>query len=114
VLTCLKLSASTIRNRGLLGIRRADIFGDMSVTVEMQHTGDAASQREVVAVIEHFLAERPGDWRVSMVGSKGSDRWEMTIAGPNGFERSYTLEGSAGQHDPRLIAQIVARMLPRR
>jgi hypothetical protein len=51
---------------------------------------------------------------VSIVGSKASDRWEMTIAGPNGFERSYTLEGSAGQHDPRLIAQIVARMLPGR
>jgi hypothetical protein len=103
-----------LRWRGLLGITRADILGDMPVTVEMHHTGDDAPQREVAALVEHVLADRLGKWMVSIVGSKASDRWEMTIAGPNGFERSYTLEGSAGQHDPRLIAQIVARMLPGR
>jgi hypothetical protein len=32
----------------------------MAVSVEMQHTGDPASQREVAAVIEHVLADRPG------------------------------------------------------
>ena len=86
----------------------------MPVTVEMQHTGDAAPQREVAALVEHVLADRPGKWMVSIVGSKGSARWEMTIAGPNGFERSYSLEGSAGEHEPRAIAAIVARMLPQR
>jgi hypothetical protein len=84
----------------------------MTVIVEMHHTGDAASQREVAALIEHMLADRPGDWRVSIVGSKGSDRWEMTIVGPHAFERSYTLEGSAGEHEPQAIARIVARMAP--
>jgi len=48
----------------------------------MQHTGDPASQREVAAVIEHMLADRPGDWRVSIVGSQANDRWEMKIIGP--------------------------------
>jgi hypothetical protein len=38
----------------------------------------------------------------------------MKIAGPNGFERSYTLEGSAGEHEPRAIANLVARMVPGR
>ena len=85
----------------------------MAVSAEMHHTGDAASQREVAALVEHALADRPGDWRVLIVGSQGNDRWEMTIAGPNAFERSYTLEGSAGEHEPQAIAGIVARMVPR-
>ena len=84
----------------------------MAVLVEMHHTGDAASQREVAAMIEHMLADRPGDWRVSIVGSQANDRWEMKIVGPNGFERSYTLEGSAGEHEPQVIASLVARMVP--
>jgi hypothetical protein len=49
----------------------------MAVLVEMQHAGDPASQREVAAVIEHMLADRPGDWRVSIGGSQANDRWEM-------------------------------------
>ena len=84
----------------------------MAVLVEMHHTGGAASQREVAALVEHVLADRPGKWLVSIVGSKGSDRWQMTIAGPNGFERSYTLEGSAGEHEPQAVARIVARLAP--
>ena len=65
--------------------------------MEMQNTGDPNLQADVRAVIEHVLADRPGDWRVLIVGSQANDRWEMKIAGPNGFERSYTLEGSIGQ-----------------
>jgi hypothetical protein len=65
----------------------------MAVLVEMHHTGDPASQREVGAVIEHMLADRPRDWQVSIVGSQGNDRWETKTTGPNAFERSYTLEG---------------------
>lgn len=82
--------------------------------MEMHHTGDSASQREVAAVIEHVLADRPGDWRVSIVGSQANDRWEMKIVGPNAFERSYTLEGSAGEHRPEAIRVIVGRMVPGR
>jgi hypothetical protein len=83
----------------------------MAVTVEMHHTGDAERQRDVVAIVEHVLADRPGDWRVLIVGSQGSDRWEMKITGPNAFERSYTLERTAGEHEPRAIAALVARMV---
>ena len=61
----------------------------MAVTVEMQNTGDPGLQREVAATIERALADRPGDWRVSIIGSQANDRWEMKIAGPNGFETSY-------------------------
>ena len=68
----------------------------MAVTVEMQHTGDPASQLEVAAVIEHVLADRPGDWRVSIVGSQANDRWEMKIVGPNAFERSYNIAIKGG------------------
>ena len=86
----------------------------MAVSVEMQHTGDAERQRDVVVMVEHVLADRLGDWRVSIIGSQGSDRWEMKITGPNAFERSYTLEGAAGQHEPHAIAALLARMVPRR
>jgi hypothetical protein len=46
------------------------------------------------------------------MGSQENDRWEMKIAGPNGFERSYALEGSAGQHEPEAIRAIVGKMVP--
>jgi hypothetical protein len=59
------------------------------------------------------LSDRPGDWRV-LIGSQDSDQWELTIFGANAFERSYTLEGGAGQHDPHVIAAIVSRMVPGR
>ena len=84
----------------------------MAVTVETHNTGDAALQRDLVAMIEHVLADRSGDWRVIILGSQGTDRWEMKITGPNGFERSYTLEGALGHHEPGVVAAIVARMLP--
>jgi len=69
----------------------------------MEHTGDASLQAEVRAIIEHALADWLGDWRVSIVGSQANDWWEMKIVGPNGFERSYTLEGNAGEHRPEVI-----------
>ena len=86
----------------------------MPVTVEMHNTGDPASQRDVVARIEHVLADRPGSWRVEIFGTQAHDRWEMKVTGPNGFERSFTLEGELGHHEPNTVAAIVARMLPNR
>jgi hypothetical protein len=86
----------------------------MAVTVETHNTGSVELQRDAVAMIEHALSDRPGDWRVSIIGSQGSDRWELKIFGPRGFERSYTLEGSAGEHDPRVIVGIVLKMVPGR
>ena len=89
--------------------------GGMAVSVEMHHTGCVPAVRsEIVALIEHVLSDRPGNWRVLIVGSRGSDRWEMKITGPNAFEGSYTLEGTAGEHEPRAIAVIVARMVAAR
>jgi hypothetical protein len=86
----------------------------MAVSVQMQHAGDSGVQAQIRAIIEHVLADRLGDWRVSFVGSQANDRWEMKIAGPNAFERSYTLEGSAGQHRPEVIQVILSKMLPGR
>jgi hypothetical protein len=83
----------------------------MGVTVEMHNTGDAERRRDVVAIVEHVLSDRPGDWRVFIIGSQANDRWEMKITGPNGFERSYTLEGTAGEHEPHAVAAVAARMV---
>jgi hypothetical protein len=60
----------------------------MAVLVEMHPTGEPALRAEVVAAIEHVVADRAGDWRVFIVGSQANDRWEMNMAGPKGFERS--------------------------
>ena len=56
----------------------------MAVTVEMQNTGDADANADVVASVEHALADRPGDWHVVIVGSQANDRWEMKITGLQG------------------------------
>lgn len=84
----------------------------MAVSVEIHHTGSDPGQRaEIQAHIEHALADRSGEWKVSIIGSQESDVWEMKIVGPNGFERTYPLEGTAGEHEPHAIAHIVAKMV---
>ena len=86
----------------------------MGVIVEMHNTGDAQSQRDVKAMIEHVLSERHGTWRVSIIGSQANDRWEMTILGPNAFERTYTLEGGSGEHEPATVGAIVSKIVSTR
>jgi hypothetical protein len=83
----------------------------MAVTVDIRNTGDPVARTEIIALIEHVLGDRPGDWRVSIIGSQANDRWEMRIAGPNGFERSYTLEGSSGEHRPEVIAGLLGQLV---
>jgi hypothetical protein len=55
----------------------------MAVTVEMHNTGDPALRAEVVSLIEHILSDRPGDWRVSIVGSQAKlgfeDYWTECV-----------------------------------
>ena len=86
----------------------------MAVTVELQNTGRAELRQDLVAMIEHVFSDRPGNWRVVIIGSQENDRWEMKLTGPSSFERSYALEGVVGEHDPRAVATIIARMLPKR
>jgi hypothetical protein len=83
----------------------------MAVVVEMHNVGHRNLQRDVVALVEHVLSGRTGDWRVLIVGSQEDDRWEMTISGPNAFERSYTLEGASGELNPQRIAALVSRIV---
>ena len=52
--------------------------------VELHNAGDATIRREVQAVVEHILSGRPGEWRVSIVGSRAKEDWEMNVEGPNG------------------------------
>jgi hypothetical protein len=84
----------------------------MGVAIELQNLGSAQLCREITVQVEHALSDRHGAWRVTIAGSRASENWEMRIDGPHGFERSYSLSGSAGEHQPeairRLIAQLVA------
>jgi hypothetical protein len=84
----------------------------MAVMVEMQNTGDPNLQADIRALVEHVLADKRGDWRVFILGSQANDRWEMKIFGPNAFERSYPLEGTAGEHRPERIRTILGMLVP--
>jgi hypothetical protein len=77
----------------------------MSVLVELHNTGDATIRTEVQVIVEHVLSDRPGEWRVSIVGSRAKEDWEMKVEGPNGFERSYTLVGTAGELSRRAVPE---------
>ena len=83
----------------------------MAVVVEMQNTGDLANRSEIVVSIEHALCQEQGDWRISIIGSRASDEWEMKVEGPREFERVYTLAGSAGEHQPEVIRSVLLRLL---
>ncbi len=84
----------------------------MGVSVELHNTGDPSIGAEIHALVEHHLSDRPGDWRVSIVGSRENDSWEMKLLGPNGFERSYNLSGRAGEHQAVVIGNVLLRLLP--
>jgi hypothetical protein len=87
-------------------------IGDMAVRIEIQNTGDPRTRGEIVALIEHVLSDRPGEWHVSIIGSRANDSWEMKVEGPEGFERQYTLIGSAGEHQSVAIANLLGKLLP--
>jgi len=84
----------------------------MAVSIELHNTGNPGIGAEVRVLVEHALSDRPGDWQVSIAGSRENDGWELKVQGPNGFERSYTLVGSAGEHEPSVIANVLLRLLP--
>ena len=84
----------------------------MAVTIEIQNTGDPRSRKEILAGVEHVLSDAVGEWRVSIVGSRADDNWEMKVEGPQGFERSYTLVGAAGEHQHEAIRNVLIKLLP--
>jgi hypothetical protein len=84
----------------------------MGIATELHNIGDAELCREIVARIEHAFSERPGDWGVSIAGSRETDNWELKIQGQNGFERSYTLSGANGEHEPDAILRLVRQLVP--
>ena len=84
----------------------------MGVTIELQNLGDAQLCREITVLLEHSFSGREGAWRVSISGSRAADNWDLRVEGPKGFERSYSLSGSAGEHEPSVICAIVLRLVP--
>jgi len=84
----------------------------MGLTIELQNLGDVRLCGDITAHIEHAFADRRGDWRVSIAGSRASENWEMRVEGPNGFERSYALAGSSGEHEPEVIRRLILQLVP--
>ena len=91
---------------------RAIKCSGMGVTIELQNLGDAQLGRDITAHIEHAFADRRGDWRVSIAGSRATDNWEMRVEGPKGFERSYTLDDSPGEHESEMIRRLILQLIP--
>jgi hypothetical protein len=85
----------------------------MPVLVSVANLSDAELASKVRAAIAHALGHYPGDWHVSIVGSQANDRWELKVEGPNLFERTYMVEGTAGEHRPEVIRVVLGRMLAR-
>jgi hypothetical protein len=83
----------------------------MGVTIELQNLGDPQLAKEIIANVEHALSDKRGEWRVSISGSRASENWEMKVLGPNGFERSYTLTGAAGEHQPDAIRRLILQLV---
>jgi hypothetical protein len=83
----------------------------MGVTIELQNLGDAQMCKEISAGIEHTLSDKAGEWRVSIAGSRATENWDMRVEGPNGFERSYTLSGAAGEHGPEAIRKMILHLV---
>ena len=86
----------------------------MGVTIELQNLGDAQLGREIVANVEHALSDKTGQWRVSIAGSRASENWEMKVEGASGFERSYTLTATAGEHEPEAIRRLILKLVSAR
>ncbi len=84
----------------------------MGVIIEVQNVGDAQISKEIVASVEHALSDREGEWRVSITGSRASENWEMRIEGQKGFERTYALARSAGEHEPEAIRRLLLQLMP--
>jgi hypothetical protein len=84
----------------------------MGITIELQNLGDAQLCRQITVHLEHAFSGRQGAWRVSISGSRAADSWELRVEGPNVFERSYSLSGSAGEHEPAAICAVVLRLVP--
>ena len=84
----------------------------MGITIELQNLGDARLCRDITAHLEHAFSGRPGEWRLCIAGSRAAANWDLRVEGPNGFERSYTLSASAGEHEPASIRTLVLRLLP--
>ena len=74
-----RLNISSVNCTSLhkIGAARSVHCSGMAVTVDMQNTGDPVVRTEIITLIEHVLGDRQGDWRVSIIGSQGNDRWEM-------------------------------------
>jgi hypothetical protein len=84
----------------------------MPAYLELHNVGDASFRSELAVAIDHMFADRPGDWTVSILGSRANHDWELKIQGPKEFERSYTLIASAGQHEPEAIRTLLLKLLP--
>lgn len=84
----------------------------MGVSVELENLGDVQLCQEIAARVEHAFSDRKGQWRVSIAGSRESESWEMRVAGPKGFERTYTLSRAAGEHTPEAIRGLILQLVP--
>jgi hypothetical protein len=57
------------------------------------------------------IADRRGTMAYSIGRTRANDNCEMKILGAKKFERSYTLVGGAGPHQPGTISSLMFKLL---
>ena len=86
----------------------------MGVIAELENLGDAHGCRRTLRPASNMqLSDKRGHWRVAIAGSRASENREMRIEGPDGFERTYTLAGAAGEHEPEAIRRLIIQLVSR-
>jgi hypothetical protein len=84
----------------------------MAVVVEMHNTGDSATRSEIVALIEHALCEKTGEWHVAIVGSRGKDNWEMKLERPKGLSASTPWLAARANTNREAIRSVLLKLIP--
>ena len=84
----------------------------MGVTIELENLGDVQLSKEISASIEHAF-ERQTRGVASVDCRIAREReLELRVEGPNSFERTYTLAGSDGEHEPEAIRRRILQLVP--
>jgi hypothetical protein len=93
-------------------VLRAIKCSGMGVTIELQNLGDAQLCRDITAHIEHAFADRRGDWRVSIAGSRASQNWEMRVEAILGKKHDNQKPERSCAQDGNIVRVDVNRVTP--
>jgi len=60
----------------------------MPPTITAKYLGDKGAEKEILERLKRELRDYAGDWRISVLGVTGSDRWQIEVE-DSADERKY-------------------------